>query len=236
MAVYFARKKGWNGKVCKADGAGIQARHQRGKTHPIAFNTEEEAVVHTLAVLYSHDAHKNQLSTLPKRWQTLVQALLPRSKQGRTWRASRAAQGQRQGLPGRRRRRHASSSRSSPRRASKSMARRFQERQPRARHAVEPRPRSRRRTRTSKRVKRRREIPEEPPPPQVGQQDDDPPPALASLVGGATCHELAARDVDRASPDAALRATASAAAAITWRPAPRGGGHAHGGGRLGDAL
>ena len=71
--VYHARKKGWHVKVAPAYArSGYKLGISALKLKPMAFDTEEKAIVHTLAVLYSHDAHKNQLSTLPSDWQTLV--------------------------------------------------------------------------------------------------------------------------------------------------------------------
>ena len=81
--IYHARRVGWGVKDSKNPASrGYKLGISTEKLKGMAFATEEKAVVHTLAVLYSHDAHKNQLSTLPKRWQTLVQKRLAEIKAG----------------------------------------------------------------------------------------------------------------------------------------------------------
>ena len=81
--IYHARRVGWGVKDSKNPASrgyklGISTEQLKG----MAFATEEKAIVHTLAVLYSHDAHKNQLSTLPRAWQKLVKDRFAEIKAG----------------------------------------------------------------------------------------------------------------------------------------------------------
>ena len=82
--VYHARRLGWTVKV--SDASSVRPGYKLGigalQLKAMAFATEEAAIVHTLAVLYSHDAHKNQLSTLPRAWQKLVKDRFAEIKAG----------------------------------------------------------------------------------------------------------------------------------------------------------
>ena len=83
--LHYSVKKGWVGIVNHVEG-------KKGFKHPDkkrlrfisqAFLTKEEAQVDALAKYATHSEKKNQISTLPKRWQTLVKARLANIKAGR---------------------------------------------------------------------------------------------------------------------------------------------------------
>ena len=71
---HWAFHKTWNAYVSKFDsmrGFKVDTNAERLFSHP--FTTKKDAQVHALALLARHSEHENEISTLPKDWQPLVE-------------------------------------------------------------------------------------------------------------------------------------------------------------------
>jgi len=81
---HWAFGKKWTGAVSKIDGmSGFKVNTDATKLYSRPFKTKKEAQVHALALLARHTEHKNEISTLPKDWQPLVEKRSAEIKAGK---------------------------------------------------------------------------------------------------------------------------------------------------------